>query len=150
MRSLTIALGSALIGLAAVSLTQAQENKDLPEGPIRERHELMESVGRNARIIGEAMKAGDIDKVSGPATLIALAAKKMAPLFPAGSEHPKSRAKPDVWEEPDVFAAEIKTLEDRAAALATAADERTGVPEAANELFASCKSCHTKFRLPED
>lgn len=150
MRSLTVVLGSALIGLVAVPLARARENVDLPEGPIRKRHELMESIGKNAKIIGEAMKAGDIDRVAGPARKIAATAKELPPLFPPGSEHPKSRAKPEIWQQPDMFAAEIKRLADTASALADAADTRTGVPDAANAMFTTCKSCHTKFRVPED
>lgn len=150
MRALGIFFGSAVVALAAVVATQAHENMDLPEGPIRDRHELMEEVGKNAKIIGDAMKAGDTDKVGGPATQIAAAAKKVAALFPAGSEHPKSRAKPEIWQKPDMFAAEVKSLEDAATALAKAADEGGDVPQAAKELFAACKSCHTEFRLPED
>lgn len=150
MRALAIFSMTLIAGLTAVAVSQAHEDMDLPAGPVRERHELMEGIGRNAKIIGDAMKAGDTDKVGGPATEIAAAAKKIPALFPAGSEHPKSRAKAEVWQNPDDFAAQSKTLEERAAALAKAADESGDVGQAAKDLFAACKSCHDKYRIPED
>lgn len=148
MRALTVGLIGAVLGCAC--LAAAHENMDLPAGPVRDRHELMEGVGKNAKIIGDAMKAGEFAKVPGPATQIAEAAKKVPPLFPAGSEHRKSRAKPEIWKDPEAFAAEARKLEQTASALAKAASERNNVPEAANEMFAACKSCHTKFRVPEE
>lgn len=150
MRTFNFALGTAALLLAAAWTTQAREAVDLPEGPIRERHALMEGIGANARMIGEAMKAGDTDQIASPARQIAEAARQLGVLFPAGSQHSKSRAKSEIWDRPDIFNAEIQTLEAAATALAQAADEQTDVPAAANELFAACKSCHTKFRVPED
>jgi cytochrome c556 len=142
---------ACLVGAWLIVPVAAHEDmSELPEGPIRERHELMEGIGRNAKIIGEAMKAGDIDKVAGPATEIEQSAGKIPTLFPEGSIHPKSRAKPEIWADPKGFEFEVKNLRAKAAALAVAAHKQEGAPEAANELFAACKSCHTNFRVPED
>ncbi len=150
MRSLWLLLASAALGVAAVAVTQAHEDMDLPEGPVRDRHELMEAVGKNAKAIGDALKAGETAKVSAPATAIAAAAKKVPALFPAGSEHPKSRAKKEIWQEPEEFAALTKKLEDTANALAQTASQGGDVGTASKELFAACKACHEKFRIPED
>lgn len=149
MRGLSICLIGAGLSLAVVAAAHEHE-KDLPEGPIRERHELMEGIGKNAKIIGDAMKAGDFAKIPVPANSIAEAAKKIPDLFPEGSAHPKSRAKPEVWTSPDAFAIEAKQLETTAAALAKAAQEQKNVPVAATEMFGTCKSCHNKYRIPED
>lgn len=142
-------VGSGL-AIALGSLVAASAHEELPPGPIHDRHELMEEVGKNAKVIGDAMKAGEIEKIPGPASEIESAAKKIAELFPEGSVHPNSRAKPEIWTDPSGFALEIKKLETAAAALAVAAQTRTNVPQAANDLFASCKSCHTNFRVPEE
>ena len=149
MRGLNICLIGASLSLAVVAAAHEHE-KDLPEGPIRDRHELMEGIGKNAKIIGDAMKAGDFAKIPVPANSIAEAAKKIPDLFPEGSEHPKSRAKPEIWKSPDTFAIEAKQLETTAAALAKAAQEQKNVPPAAAEMFGTCKSCHNKYRIPED
>jgi cytochrome c556 len=55
-----------------------------------------------------------------------------------------------VWKNAEEFAAQSQTLEERATALAKAANEGGDVGRAAKELFAACKSCHEKFRVPED
>jgi len=149
MRRLTICLIAASWSLAVVAAAH-EHDKDLPEGPIRTRHELMEGVGKNAKIIGDAMKAGDFAKIPVPANAIAEAAKRVPYLFPEGSEHPKSRAKPEIWKNPEAFALEAQKLETTAAALAKAAGEQKNVPQAAKEMFGACKSCHDKYRIPED
>jgi cytochrome c556 len=148
MRALAIGLIIAALGSALVAA--AHEDMDLPAGPVRDRHELMEGVGKNAKIIGDAMKAGTFDKIPAPAGAIAEAAKNVPALFPEGSTHPKSRAKPEIWTDPGGFAADTKRLEETAAALAKAATEQKDVPKAANEMFGACKSCHDKFRVPEE
>jgi cytochrome c556 len=151
MRSFKLLMVSAVIGLAAVAVTQAHEDKEeLPAGPVHDRHELMEEVGKNAKAIGDAIKAGETAKVSAPATAIAAAAKQVPALFPAGSEHPKSRAKKEIWQHPEEFAALTKKLEETATALAAAANQGGDVGAASKELFANCKACHDKFRIPED
>jgi cytochrome c556 len=140
-----------LVGVLTIQPVAAHEDSsELPEGPIRERHELMEGIGRNAKIIGDALKAGDLDKVAGPASQIEKAAGQVPALFPEGSLHPKSRAKPEIWTDPKGFDFEVKKLQAKAASLAVAAEQQDGVPKAANEMFEACKSCHTNFRVPEE
>lgn len=148
MRALAVGLIGAILGLALAAA--AHEAMDLPAGPVRDRHKLMEGIGKNAKIIGDAMKGGEIEKVPGPATQIAEAAKKIPALFPEGSANPKSRAKPEIWTDFSGFEVEVTQLERTATALAKAATERTNVPTAANEMFSACKSCHNKYRVPEE
>lgn len=143
-------LVALLAAASAAAVAPAHEDEqELPAGPIRERHELMERVGDNAKIIGDAMKAGDFQKVPGPALEIEKAARRLPDLFPENSTHPKSRARPEIWSDWDGFTAAVRKLESAAANLAAAARNGTDVPNAANGLFAACKSCHTSYRAPE-
>jgi cytochrome c556 len=142
--AVAITLGSFMAVWAHVDV------EELPAGPIRDRHVLMEQVGKNAKIIGEAMKAAEVENIAAPAAEIEKAAQKLPDLFPEGSEHPKSRAKPEIWTDPSGFTFAIKRLETTAAALAAAAQKGANVPQAANELFAACKACHDNFRIPEE
>jgi len=122
---------------------------DLPAGPIRERHELMKGIGNNAKTIGDALKAGNKAPVAAAAEQIQRDATRITALFPPGSTHPKSRAKPDIWQNWPKFEADAKNLQSAATALAAAANSGGDVRGGARAMFDTCKSCHDQFRIPE-
>jgi cytochrome c556 len=145
------------IGTLAISLLTwsafvmaGEHEHDLPAGPIHDRHELMEKIGDNAKVIGDAMKSGDFAPVAGAAEKIRAAADEILPLFPAVSTHPNSRAKEEIWSNWKKFEEGVKQLETTAAALAEAAKGKGDVPTASKALFGACKSCHDQFRKPEE
>ncbi len=148
MRALFMVGIAGWVSASAVSLAHAGK-EPLPEGPIRDRHELMERVGKQAKIIGDALKSGRLDPVGGAAEKIAEEAGKALPLFPAGSTHPRSRAKEEIWQNWEEFERLMKSLEADARATASAAAAGGDVRAAANKMFGNCKSCHDRFRLPE-
>jgi len=139
---------ASVIGVAVVAVVRAHEH-DVPAGPIRDRHELMEGIGKNAKIIGDALKAGNTAPVAEAAEKIKTAAPKIPALFPPGSTHPKSRAKPAIWKQWPKFEEQTKKLEANAGALADAAKSHGDVKVATDNLFGTCKSCHDDFRVPE-
>ena len=149
MRTVVVALGALLLvaGVGVVSAHMTDE--ELPAGPIRERHELMEGIGKNAKVIGEAVKSGKFEPVAAAAEKIRASAAKIPGLFPKGSSDPKSRAKPEIWTQWDKFENTSKDLEAKAGSLATTAKASGDVPAAAQAMFGTCKSCHDDFRKPE-
>ncbi len=150
MRKPIVLLGPLLIVASAFTVVGAHEpSHKLPAGPIRERHELMEGVGKNAKVIGDALKSGNLDPVAGAAEKIQASATKATALFPPGSTHAKSRAKPEIWQNWAKFEQLMKELETNAGALAVAAKSGGDVPGAAKKMFDTCKSCHDDFRVPE-
>jgi cytochrome c556 len=151
MRSVTPLIGAALaVVLLLPPLASAHEDaKDLPAGPIRERHELMKKIGDHAKKIGDANKAGKTATVAGDAEAISQLAMKIDALFPPGSTHEKSRAKPEIWTQWPEFQHLSKGLVDDSGALAKAAGQGGDVHAASQKMFGNCKSCHDKFRKPE-
>src|SRR5512140_3070125 len=150
MRKIGLVVATSFIVVCSlVGVSAAQHAEDLPAGPIRDRHQLMEGVGKTAKVINDAMKSGDFAPVAGAAEQIQTAATKVAALFPPGSTHEKSRAKPEIWTSWPKFEAGTKQLESAAGALAAAAKGGSGVPAATQKLFDSCKSCHDQFRVPD-
>ncbi|MFI5396039.1 MAG: c-type cytochrome [Candidatus Binatia bacterium] len=125
------------------------KKEDLPAGPIRDRHELMEGIGKNAKIIGDALKAGNTAPVAGAAEKLQGDAAKITALFPPGSTHAKSRAKPEIWQNWPKFEEGTKELQANAGRLAAAARSGGDVRAAAKAMFGACKSCHDQFRVPE-
>ncbi|HYB99050.1 MAG TPA: cytochrome c [Candidatus Limnocylindrales bacterium] len=144
-----IALSFAAIALMSAAVANGADSK-LPAGPIHDRHELMERIGGNAKIIGDAMKAGDLSPVPAAADKIKEDAAKALPLFPEGSTHESSRALPAIWEQWPKFEASMKDLEDKAGKLAEAARSGGDVGAASKAMFGNCKSCHDQFRKPDE
>ena len=144
-----LALAVSLISIAGVSFAHDGE-KDLPAGPIHDRHELMEGIGDHAKAINDALKKGSVEGVADHAQAISEDSKKVNALFPAGSVHEKSRAKPEIWTNWKEFERLSASLGTNSAALAEAARKGSGAPEAAKAMFNDCKSCHDQFRVPED
>jgi cytochrome c556 len=140
---------AALLLLLVPGSGWASEEEALPEGPIRERHELMEGMAAHAKAISAANREGDTKAVVLPAQRIGEASARIAPLFPNGSLHPGSRAKPDIWRDFAEFEAQTKALGVKAAALAKIAREGGDTNAATKELMMRCKQCHEAFRKPK-
>ena len=139
----------ALMGWAGLGAAHA-DGKKLPPGPVHDRHELMEEVGDDAEAIGKALKANKPADAVAPAERIAGSVEKFLTMFPAGSEHADSRAKPEIWTKRAEFDRLGKELETTATALAAAAKSGGDVKAAAGAMFKNCKACHTEFRKPDE
>ncbi|MBI3781850.1 MAG: cytochrome c [Deltaproteobacteria bacterium] len=135
--------------VAGQAQVRAHDAKNLPPGPIHDRHELMEGIGKNAKAIGNALKSGDLKAVPEAASAIKKDAAKILPLFPPGSTHAESRAKPEIWTDWKTFEAGAKDLEKTSGDLAATAKSGGDVSAAADKMFDNCKGCHEKFRVPE-
>jgi len=155
-RATSAAPRAAAIGLAALLALSAAggaawaDDKDLPPGPIHDRHELMEEVGDHAKAIGDAAKAGKPADAVKPAEEIAAALEKFPTMFPAGSESPLSRAKPEIWTQKAEFDDMAKKGREAALALAAAAKSGGDLKAASGKMFQTCKGCHEHFRKPEE
>ncbi|MFN2376698.1 MAG: cytochrome c [Candidatus Binatia bacterium] len=150
MRNLNITGAVLATMLAGAGWVYADSEGKLPAGPIHDRHELMEEIGDNAKIIGDALKSGQLEPVGPAAEKIHAASAKAVALFPKGSTHPKSRAKPEIWDNWEKFETLSKDFETAAGELAAAAKSGGDVKAAANTMFGTCKSCHDDFRKPEE
>src|SRR5512143_2557621 len=110
----------ALAGVAASSAACSAAEKERPAGPIKDRYDLMKGIGKNAKIIGDADKAGNTQGVAETAAQIETATGKALPLFPPNSTDPSSRAKPNIWTDWAKFESDMKALETRAGELGDA------------------------------
>ena len=143
-------LAAAAVFASAGGVLADEEKHDLPPGPIHDRHELMEEVGANAKKIGAAAKAGKPGDAQVPAEEIAQALAKFVGMFPAGSESPLSRAKPNVWTDKAKFDELAKKNEQAAMALAAVAKAGGDLKAPSGAMFQTCKACHDEFRVPKE
>lgn len=138
------------IGFAAVaSLSQAQTDV------IKERQTAMKSNGAAMKAINGIIEAGGpAADVGTEAAKIHDVSMKVAGLFPAGSDQPfgsepgQTKALPEIWQDPDDFAAKLKTLQDESAMLVTAAagGDMAAVKAQYDKLGGACGGCHKIYK----
>ena len=140
------------IGIAAVTPVVAQDKT----AAVTERQDLMKSNGQYVyRVIPGYVRNGQgtpEDVAKGAATIVENF-KKLPALFVAGTSTTdlpgKTHAKPEIWQNMDVFAAQAKKTSDLAEALEAAA--KTGDNEKISAAYATlnrdgCTACHNQFR----
>jgi len=158
MRSMTLCLASVSLWLLALPPSAVSAHPDptpsLPPGPIRDRHELMESMRKQAESIEQVTNAAgdapDTAVIQRAAQAISMSAARIPNLFPKGSTDPMSRALPAIWDDAEKFQQLAKDLQQQATALSNAAAAGSkSVAEKSRTLSATCKSCHDQFRRPE-
>ena len=122
---------------------------------MHDRHENYEDMGRAMKGITRQLKADApaIAEIQRHSAVIAGFAPQVPGWFPPGSgpEAGRTRAKAEIWAEPDRFRAGADRL--RQAAVRFDAAARSGdlaaVRAALPELQDSCKNCHDRYRGPE-
>ena len=139
--------------------TMASDNTMQMKKVIDGREELMRNTSGHFKDLQQKAKGGQLAQIAVNAQTIAINARHIPALFPAGSTgspEDKSRAKAEIWQDWNGFTADAKQLEDAATKLmqltenadkmgATSAQVNTAV-KAVGE---ACKSCHKKFRAPK-
>lgn len=141
--------------MATASLAASHESKS-SNAAVNARHAQMQMVGYSIGVLGAVAK-GEMEYSSemvdsAAKNLQALARMDKASLWIAGTEQGTvdgSRAKAEIWSDPDGFAATFKQMEDAATALIGAADAGA-VGAGMGALGGSCKACHEKYRGPKN
>jgi cytochrome c556 len=139
--------------------TMAQDNTMQKKKVIDGRRELMRNNSVHFKDLRQKAKGGQLTQIAVNAHTIAINARHIPSLFPAGTlgtSEIKSRAKPEIWQDWNGFKAAAKQLEDAATDLMqlTKNAGKMGVTSAqvntaAKAIGGACKNCHKKFRVPK-
>jgi cytochrome c556 len=138
---------NAMVMLAVRPLSGAAAAKVM-----HERHEGMETIGKNAKAINRELggSAPDLATVRTSAATIANLARKSSGWFAAGTgpEAGKTGAKPEIWQNQQDFAAKVAAFQKAAAAFDNAAhgNDVTVIKARFADLGGTCKACHDKYR----
>ena len=151
----TLSLSVLVLAPGVITADEKHDHSKLPPGPIRDRHELMETQGEEAENINMALSGAegmDTGIIQRDAQAIAVSAARIPSLFPKGSTDPNSRALPVIWEKWDDFVNLAKELEHNAQSLSNAAGQGLAeeVQGKAKKMMGTCKSCHDQFRKPKE
>lgn len=141
---LRLTLTLAAIGLGA-TLAQAD--------PIAERKDIMDGVGSATRA-GVQMVRGerefDLDTARSVLATYIDAAQRMPDLFPEGTETGgDTRAAPAIWMNKADFVGKFEAWEMQVAAVLDSVVDQPSFAAAMQPAAASCRDCHTNYRLPD-
>ena len=120
---------------------------------MKDREDAMKGLGKAMKTLHRALQAGDVNTVRAQTAIMASTAAKIPALFPAGTgpEAGKTRAKPEIWKQQDLFLRRSKEF--LAAAQAIDAAARAGdlnkVMALHDGFDQACDACHKPFRAPE-
>ena len=137
---------------ADASLIVARVSGPEAASVMHERHEGMEAVGKANKAIRRALEGSspDLAVVRSSASRMAELSHKASHWFPAGTgpDVGKTGAKPEIWQNPQDFAAKVGAFQKAAAAFqsTTAGTDVAAIKASFAELGKSCKSCHDKYR----
>ncbi len=138
-----IALAAAIGFAGVVSLSEAQTDV------IKQRQADMKANGASMKAINGILEAnGPAADVAAEAAKINGVAMEVATLFPAGSDQGDTKALPEIWQNPDDFAAKLKALQDESAMLVTAAEggDMAVVKAQYEKLGGTCGGCHKMYK----
>ena len=124
------------------------------EGPQKERHELMEKVGKAAKPIGAMLKGeAEYDWATAEQSLqkFKKVSGKFGELFPEGSDTGETEAAPAIWEDREGFEAALAKWQ---GAVDTAIEASPETLEAAKPVVGpvcqACKGCHDNYRISDE
>jgi cytochrome c556 len=125
------------------------------DSPQNERHELMEGVGKAAKVIGAMFRGeAEYDAAAVQESLATFqeSAGKFGDLFPEGSETGEgTEAAPAIWEDRDGFNAALQEWADAtAAAIAAAPATLEDAKATVGPVFQTCKGCHDNYRIEDE
>jgi cytochrome c556 len=128
---------------------------DKAKALMHERHEGMEAIGDAFKLVNRELKGDnpDMAAIRKAADEIAAGAAKAPGWFPPGTgpDIGKTRAKAEIWQKPQDFAAKDAGFLPAAQAFKAAADagEINAIKAKAGELGKACKACHDPYRAEE-
>ncbi len=140
---------------------QAPENSPAPPPPatkeealklMHDRHEGMEDIGKATKAIGAEIKKGDpnFGTIRTNADIVNDLAAKSEHWFPAGTgpDIGKTRAKAEIWQKPEDFAAKDRDFRQAAQAFTNSANSAdvNSIKPAFAVLGKTCKACHDSYR----
>jgi cytochrome c556 len=141
-----------ILAAAIVSVAVAHEGHEHATGVVRERMELMTSIGQRMLASSKRLRANkDLQSVTNDARAIHELASKITAQFPPGSTQFPTAAKPAIWQEWDDFTAKAKRLETESEKLMNANTRDGDALRAQFRAVAfACDGCHEKYRVPKE
>jgi cytochrome c556 len=137
---------------AAASVVTAKVSGAEAARVMHERHEGMETIGKTTKALKRELDSAspNVTSLRAGAAQIADLSRKASGWFPAGTgpDVGKTGAKPEIWQNPEDFAAKLHNFQVAAKAFNTAgmSGDVGAIKARFGELGSTCKACHDKYR----
>ena len=119
-------------------------------GIVKERMDAMGEIAKSMKIIAKMVKGEssfDAEQSRLAAKTIETHSREVLNLFPEGSIHGPSEARPEIWTDWETFSQIAKEMETSASTIAENASSLNAIKPHFIALSKTCSSCHEKFRL---
>ena len=142
----------SILAAAIVSVAVAHEGHEHATGVVRERMELMTSMGQRMLASSKRLRANkDLESITNDARAIHELASKITAQFPPGSTQFPTAAKPVVWQDWTDFTEKAKNLETESEKLTNTSTRDGDALRAQFRAVAfACDGCHEKYRVPKE
>ncbi len=120
---------------------------------IKARRDAMKGNGGAMKAINTLIEEnGAVADAAPHAQIIADTMQRLPELFPADSQEGETKAKPEIWQNPDDFTAKIKDAQEQSAMLvaAIAGGDMAAFKAQFEKLGAACGGCHKPYRAKAD
>jgi cytochrome c556 len=139
------ATNNGMVMLAVRGVTGAEALRVM-----HDRHEGMEAIGDANKAIRRSLAGPDLPTLRANAAKIAQLSRQASGWFPPGTgpDVGKTGAKPEIWQNPQDFAAKLHQFQLAAQAFNAAASSKDvgAINAKFAELGQACKACHDKYR----
>jgi cytochrome c556 len=147
-----VLITAAAFAVAAAGAAFAARPRDKALAIMHERHEGMETIGKNLKAIHHELDASspNLGTIRTSANNIRALSAKASHWFPKGTgpELGKTGAKPEIWQNPQDFVTKMRDFqaETRAFAAAARGSDLALIRAQWGDLGQTCKACHDKYR----
>ena len=147
-----LSIVASLALLIATTALAAPLSKQAALKIMRERHEGMEAIGKANKLLRREVtsETPNLAAIRSASRTIATLAARCSRWFPKGTgpETGKTGAKPEIWQKPSAFSAEVREFQAASRALhqAAAQGNMAAVRSSHDRLRESCKTCHDTYR----
>ena len=142
---------------AAENVAEGTATPDDHAAVMKARHDHYEEMGDAMKAIGAQLKADSpsVSVIQQHAATIARYGPQVLTWFPEGSgpeSGRETRAKAEIWSDPETFRQRAQAFEAEAARFNAAAQSGNveAIRASQKALGETCKNCHDRFRAPED
>lgn len=132
-----------------LSFTVPALSHDHATGVVKERMDMMDTIGKHMSAIRERIKnKRDFTAIKGDAEAIVSHATHIPHLFPPGSTQKPTQARSTIWRNWPDFERLAATLETESKKLASiAVSDQRGMEAQSRAVWDTCLSCHEKYRV---
>jgi len=142
--------GLLLLSTAALLAACGEPEDTRPGQPVKQRQQAFKEIIKSFEPMGVMLRKGNFDAERFDKLSAELVAKREGPwsYFGADTNYPPTKAKAELWQQPQQFEADKQAFLQASDALLAAAQskDKARIQPAYDAVHESCKACHDRFK----